>query len=65
MSRKTNDKATAAATDLTLAPRRKDGKIWSHIRKMWLDETPEESVRQGYLKILVEEYGFSPDQIEE
>ena len=65
MSRKTNDKAIAAATELTLTPLRKDGKIWSHIRKKWLDETPEESVRQGYLKTLVEEYGFSLDQIEE
>jgi type I restriction enzyme M protein len=32
---------------------------------MWLRITPEESVRQAYLCILVNEYGFSLDQIEE
>ncbi len=41
------------------------GKIWSHIRSKWLVETPEETVRQNYLLILVNEYGFSLDQIAE
>lgn len=41
------------------------GKIYSHIRKMWLHETPEERVRQDYLVVLVNEYGFSLDQIGE
>lgn len=41
------------------------GKIWSHIRKKWLVETPEESVRQKYLLILVNDYNFSIDQIAE
>lgn len=44
---------------------REKGKIWSHIRKKWLVETPEETVRQGYLCILVNEYGFSLDQMDE
>lgn len=42
-----------------------NGKIWSHVRSKWLVETPEETVRQEYLLVLVSEYGFSPDQIAE
>lgn len=45
--------------------RREEGKIWSHIRKKWLVETPEETVRQEYLCVLVNEYGFTPDQMGE
>lgn len=48
-----------------LKPRREKGKIWSHIRKKWLDETPEETVRQEFLCVLVNEYGFGLDQIDE
>lgn len=48
-----------------LTVRRENGKIWSHIRKKWLAETPEETVRQQYLLTLVNEYGFSLDQTEE
>ena len=40
-------------------------KIWSHLRNRWLVETPEETVRQNYLLTLVNEYGFSLDQIAE
>lgn len=40
-------------------------KIFSHIRKMWLIKTPEEIVRQNYLLTLVNEYGYSLDQIDE
>lgn len=43
----------------------KKGKIWSHARSKWLVETPEETVRQEYLLILINEYGFSLDQIAE
>lgn len=43
----------------------KAGKIFSHIRKKWLDETPEETVRQEYLCILVNEYGFNLNQMDE
>lgn len=43
----------------------KKGKIWSHVRGKWLVETPEETVRQEYLLILVNDYGFSLDQIDE
>jgi type I restriction enzyme M protein len=44
---------------------REKGKIWSHVRKKWLDETPEETVRQEYFGVLVNQYGFSLDQIDE
>ena len=43
----------------------KKGKIWSHVRSKWLVETPEETVRQEYLLVLVNEYGFALDQIAE
>ena len=45
--------------------RREKGKIWSHIRKKWLEETPEERVRQEYLCVLVNEYGFALEQMDE
>lgn len=41
------------------------GKVYSHVRKTWLVETPEERVRQEYLIILVDDYGFSLEQIAE
>lgn len=41
------------------------GRIYSHVRRKWLVETPEESVRQNYLLILVNEYKFKLDQISE
>ena len=43
---------------MKLAVRREKGKIWSHIRQKWLNETPEESVRQEFLCVLVAEYGL-------
>ncbi|PKN30367.1 MAG: N-6 DNA methylase [Deltaproteobacteria bacterium HGW-Deltaproteobacteria-21] len=39
--------------------------IYSIIRQKWVALTPEERVRQEYLRVLVEEYGFKPEQIEE
>jgi len=45
--------------------RNKEGEIYSHIRKIWLVETPEERVRQEYLCVLVTQYGYSLEQIEE
>lgn len=41
------------------------GRIYSHVRRKWLVETPEEIVRQSYLVVLVNEYRFSLDQIAE
>ena len=48
-----------------LTVKRERGLIWSHLRKKWLNETPEEAVRQEYLPILVNEYGFSLNQMSE
>lgn len=43
----------------------KGNKIFSPIRRKWLIKTPEEMVRQAYLTVLVNEYGYSLDQIDE
>ena len=56
----TATKATAPLALLT-----KPGEIYSHIRKKWLVVTPEETVRQGYLLTLVNEYGYELGQIGE
>jgi type I restriction enzyme M protein len=48
-----------------LKVRRENGKIWSYLRGMWLVETPEEDVRQGYLPVLTNEYGYSLEQMQE
>lgn len=48
-----------------LTVERKNGEIFSYIRKKWLIETPEERVRQEYLCVLVNEYGYGLDQIGE
>jgi len=53
------------ATELSIRRDEKNGKIWSHVRNKWLVETPEESVRQQYLLVLVNEYSFSVDQMAE
>lgn len=45
--------------------RRQKGQIWSHIRKIWLFETHEETVRQEYVCRLVNDYGFSLEQMDE
>jgi type I restriction enzyme M protein len=39
--------------------------IFSRVRQAWVPLTPEEMVRQGYLRVLLEEYGFTIDQIDE
>lgn len=48
-----------------ITARREKSKIWSHIRQKWLEETPEEAVRQEYLCVLVNEYGYSVEQMDE
>ncbi|HEX8876939.1 MAG TPA: N-6 DNA methylase [Phycisphaerales bacterium] len=52
---------------MQLAVKRDEAKglIWSHVRGKWLVETPEETIRQTYLPILVNEYGFRLEQIAE
>jgi type I restriction enzyme M protein len=39
--------------------------IFSLLRQKWIPLTPEEMVRQQYLQVLVEEYGFNHEQIAE
>jgi type I restriction enzyme M protein len=39
--------------------------IFSPLRQKWILLTPEEMVRQQYLRVLVEEYGFTHEQIAE
>ena len=56
---------TAPAAKSLLTVEQKVGKIYSHARKMWLVETPEERVRQHYLCVLVNEYGYALAQIQE
>jgi len=43
----------------------KGNKIFSPVRYKWLPLTPEERVRQEYLFVLTEEYGYTIDQISE
>jgi len=55
-----------AETKNPLALRRDGkGKIWSHIRQDWFVEYPEEVVRQQFVCKLVNDYGFSLDQMDE
>jgi type I restriction enzyme M protein len=42
-----------------------NSRIYSHIRKKWLIKTPEEIVRQEYLCVLINNYGYSLEQIKE
>jgi type I restriction enzyme M protein len=54
-----------AAEPITIRQNKSKGQIWSHVRAKWLIETPEELVRQEYLCVLVNEYGFKLEQIDE
>ncbi len=40
-------------------------RIFSPVRKKWLPLTPEEQVRQQYLAVLLDEYGYSLEHIDE
>jgi type I restriction enzyme M protein len=57
--------ASAAPRPPSIAVQRQAGKIYSHVRRKFLVETPEERVRQTYLTVLVNEYGYSLDQFTE
>lgn len=65
---KSKSGGAGAPAGALVAKRRQEGtqaQIWSPLRKKWLLETPEESVRQEYLCVLVNEYGFALDQVGE
>lgn len=63
--RSTRGASGVPAPNGQLTVKRKDGHIWSHVKHKWRVETPEERVRQEYLCTLVNEYGYSLDQIDE
>lgn len=44
---------------------RKDGKIYCPLKKAWHISTPEERVRQYYIAILANKYGYSLKQMEQ
>src|SRR5438105_13711574 len=52
-------------TPLALRRDAAKGKIFSHIRQDWFVEFPEELVRQQFVCTLVNDYGFSLDQMDE
>lgn len=47
----------------TLQIKRENGKIFCPLTNSWHIETPEEKVRQEYIKILVDNYGYCLDQM--
>lgn len=47
----------------TFEIKREKGKIFCPLTNSWHIETPEEKVRQEYIKHLVDEYGYSLDQM--
>lgn len=55
----------AARPKLEIERDERTGKIKSHVRQIWLVETPEERVRQSFLCTLVNEYGYRLEQISE
>jgi type I restriction enzyme M protein len=58
-------KKHTATQDPLQVERDPKGRIRSHIRNIWLVETPEETVRQQYVCTLVNEYGYALDQMAE
>ncbi len=42
-----------------------ENKIFSHLRKIWLVKTPEEIIRQNFVAVLANIYGYSLDQMDE
>ncbi len=49
----------------SISIKRDDGKIHSPIRNKWLVETPEERVRQEFVTVLVNQYGYEIEQLGE
>lgn len=43
----------------------KNGKIYCPLKGKWLVTKPEERVRQKYITVLVNEYGYSLDQMDQ
>jgi type I restriction enzyme M protein len=45
--------------------RLRENQVFSPVRQKWVQLTPEERVRQEYLQVLINEYGYTVDQIGE
>lgn len=56
---------TLASSDAPLFVRRENNEIWSPLRADWRIETPEERVRQSYVCLLHNDYGYALDQMGE
>ena len=66
MAKRTTAPANLANSNAPLALRRNaKGEIFSPLRGKWLVDLPEERVRQEYVCTLVNEYGYSLDQMAE
>lgn len=42
-----------------------DNRIFAPLKNKWLVLTPEERVRQEYIRRLIDNYGFAPEQMEQ
>jgi len=49
----------------TISVIEEDGQLFSYIRNKFVEKTPEEIVRQAYVVKLVNEYGYTKDQMKE
>lgn len=58
-------KKSEAVAELLEVERDGKGRIKSHLRDKWLVETPEEAVRQQYVCVLVNDYGYTLEQMAE
>lgn len=67
MAKRTVQIPNHATPDAQITVRLDDeaGKVWSHVRGKWLVATPEELVRQAFLPVLINEYGYTLEQIAE
>ena len=46
-----------------LVPKIKNGKLFAILKNKWLEATPEEIVRQKFIAKLIDEYGYSHEQM--
>ena len=58
-------KSESQSFDTPLQIQVRGNQIYSPVRKTWYQLTPEEQVRQEFLLVLINEYGYSLEQIDE
>jgi len=61
MPKKTKPKPYAKPDQIQI----RANQIYSPVRQKWVQLTPEERIRQDFLQVLTEEYGYSLEQIDE